>query len=364
MKVTMVIKREKQENRELALLNLVYEYSVARKSREMKKFAVFCLIALFLTLGLPITVVAQEVDNVKAAIVCIPGLTQHSKTYNKLAESLAPHGIVTHAIDVKGFATSIVDGKQEQIDFHKTMESVKDWSVNFKKEHQSVPVFVLGESTGGTFAMMVAADYPEYIDGIICSAPTWKVTGMKKIAFYELLDLTLLRSKRRGLAVGKVFNLATSDKRARESLAQLESRRQRFTVVESMKFLMFTKKLPFTAYQIAHRPVLFVQGMKDKLSEPSDTAELFNSITSKRKTFILDNDAEHLIYEEGLFTPQLLSSLKDWILNTAEGQAPLTPKGILLSKEPVQGKKFESVAKVFAAAGVNANDTIAQDLTD
>lgn len=330
----------------------------------MNKVAVFCLIALFLNLSLPMVAKAQQAENVKAAIVCIPGLTQSSKTYNKLAESLAPYGIATHAIDVKGFATSIVDGKQEQIDFHKTMDSVKDWSLNFKKEHQGVPVFVLGESTGGTFAMMVAADYPEYIDGIICSAPTWKVTGMKKIAFYELLDLTILRSKRRGLAVGKVFNLATSDKTARKSLAQLEERRQRFTVVESMKFLMFTKKLPFTAYQIAHRPVLFIQGMKDKLSQPSETAELFNSITSKRKTFILDNDAEHLIYEEGLFTPQLLSALKDWVLNAAEGQAPLAPKGILLSKQPVQGKKFESVAKVFAAAGVNPNDTIAQDLTD
>lgn len=330
----------------------------------MNKIVVLLLVALFLNLGLPMVAMAQQVNDVKAAIVCIPGLTQHSKTYNKLAESMAPYGIQVNAIDVKGFATSIVDGKQEQIDFHKTMELVRDSSLNFKKEHPGKPVFVLGESTGGTFAMMVAASYPEYIDGIVCSAPTWKVTGMKKIAFYELLDLTLLRSKRRGLAVGAVFKLATSDKTARTSLAQLESRRQRFTVVESMKFLMFTKKLPFTAYQIAHRPVLFVQGMKDKLSEPSETAELFKSITTQRKTFLIDNDAEHLIYEEGLFSQQQLLSLKDWILNAAEGQAPLTPKGILLSKEPVQGKKFEAISKVFATAGVNPNDTIAQDLTD
>jgi len=331
----------------------------------MKKIAILSLVALFLSLSTPLMVAAQPLEGMKAAVICIPGLTQASKTYDKLTQSMAPHGIAVKAIDVKGFANSIgEDGKQEQINFNATMDLVKETADKLKKENNDIPVFVLGESTGGTFAMLVAEKYPGYIDGIICSAPTWKVTGMKKVAVYQILDMTVLRSRKRGLAVGSVFHRVTEDKKLRKELAELESRRQRFTVVESMKFLMFTKRLPLIANEIDQMPVLFVQGMRDKLSQPTETAQLFKSIATSRKTFILDTNAEHLIYEEGQFSEKLLLSLRDWILNAADGITPLTPKGVLFTNDTMAKKKVNAVGKVFSTAGVTPGDTIARDKVD
>lgn len=328
----------------------------------MKKFVILSVIALFLSVSSPLVVFAQPAEGFKAAVICIPGLTQSSKTYDKLTKSMAPHGIMVKAIDVKGFANSIgEDGKQEQINFNATMDLVKDTADQLKKENNDIPVFVLGESTGGTFAMLIADKYPAYIDGIICSAPTWKVTGMKKVAVYQILDMTVLRSRKRGLAVGSVFKRVTDDKKLRKELAQLESRRQRFTVVESMKFLMFTKRLPLIANQIDKMPVLFVQGMKDRLSQPTETALLFKNIATNRKTFILDTDAEHLIYEEGQFSEKLLLSLRDWILNAAGGATPSTPQGVLFAKDSMAKKKVNQIGKVFSTAGVTPSETIAQD---
>ncbi|MDX2106743.1 MAG: alpha/beta hydrolase [Candidatus Melainabacteria bacterium] len=331
----------------------------------MKKFAILSLIALFMSLSTTLMVRAEQLAGAKAAIICIPGLTQSSKTYDRLTQSMAPHGIMVKAIDVKGFANAIgEDGKQEQINFNATMDLVKDTADQLKKDNNDIPVFVLGESTGGTFAMLIADKYPGYIDGIICSAPTWKVTGMKKVAVYQILDMTVLRSRKRGLAVGSVFNRVTDDKKLRKELAQLESRRQRFTVVEAMKFLMFTKRLPLIANSIDKMPVLFVQGMKDKLSQPTETALLFKNIATSRKTFIVDSDAEHLIYEEGQFSENLLLSLRDWVLNAAGGATPLTPKGVLFAKDNMAKKKAGQVDKVFSAAGVIPGDSIARQQVD
>lgn len=331
----------------------------------MKKIANLFLVALLLSLSTPLTVRAQPLEGAKAAIVCIPGLTQSSKTYDRLTQSMAPHGILVKAIDVKGFANAIGgDGKQEQINFNATMDLVKDTAHQLKEENNDIPVFVLGESTGGTFAMLIAHKYPADIDGIICSAPTWKVTGMKKVAVYQILDMTVLRSRKRGLAVGSVFHRVTDDKKLRKELAQLETRRQRFTVVEAMKFLMFTKRLPLIANQIDKMPVLFVQGMKDRLSQPTETALLFKNMATSRKTLIVDSDAEHLIYEEGQFSEKLLLSLRDWVLNAASGATPLTPKGVLFKRDNLAKKKAVQVDRVFSAAGVIPGESIAHEPVD
>lgn len=346
----------------------------------MTKIAVSCLVSLLFTMSAPVFAqveqaamsikavpvgqslpAAPNAQKITAAVICIPGLTQNATAYKALTDQMAPHGVLVRAVEVTGFANSVVDGKQETLDFNRTIEQVSNTAQEIKKESGGIPVFVLGESTGGLFAMMLAARFPTSIDGIVCSAPTWKVNGMKKIAMYQILDMTVLRSRHKGMAVNAVFKRVTKDKTLRKHLANVETRRQRFTVVESMKFLMFTKKLPETANQITNMPVLFVQGMKDTISPPIETGALFKLLATQRKTLIVDADAEHLIYEEGQFSPQLLLSFKEWMTKVSEGDPQLAPKGILLSKEYLQQKKFEAVGNVFAAAGVNPNDTIAQD---
>lgn len=349
-------------------------------SYSMPKIAVSCLVSLLFTMSAPVLAqgeqaalsikavpagqtlpTAPNAQKITAAVICIPGLTQNASAYQALTDQMAPLGVMVRAVEVTGFANSIVDGKQETLDFNRTIEQVSNTAQEIKKENGGIPVFVLGESTGGLFAMMLAARFPTSIDGIICSAPTWKVNGMKKIAMYQILDMTVLRSRHKGMAVNAVFKRVTKDKTLRKHLANVETRRQRFTVVESMKFLMFTKKLPETANQITNVPVLFVQGMKDTISPPTETGALFKLLATPRKTLIVDADAEHLIYEEGQFSPSLLLSFREWMTKVSEGDPQLTPKGILLSKGYLQQKKFEAVGNVFAAAGVNPNDTIAQD---
>lgn len=327
----------------------------------MKKSASLCLISLLLNLRLPQVAQAQHVNGVKAALVCIPGLTQSSRTYRKLAERISPYGFTTCALDIKGFVTPESSDRQEKIDFDQTVEQVKEASMHLKQKNPDMPVFVLGESTGGTIALRVAALYPQYIDGIICSVPTWKVRGRNKIAFYEFLDLTFLRARRHGLAVNTVINLTTEDQKLRDELTQTESRRQRFSICEALKFMRFIKASPRTAAQIEDVPVLMVQGLKDKLSAPKGSAVLFNKLGTNSKTFVLDACAEHLICEEGRFSSQLLLTITDWMAKVMAGEAPLKPQAILISEDKLAQNDSDLVRKVFISAGVSPDTVVAQD---
>lgn len=327
----------------------------------MKRTAILCLISVLLNMCFTLSVQAQNVNGVKAVLVCIPGLTQSARTYRKLAERVAPYGVSTCALDVKGFVTPEAGARQEKIDFDHTVEQVKDKAMALKQKNPNLPVFVLGESTGGTIALRVASLYPQYIDGIICSVPTWKVQGRNKIAFYEFLDLTVLRSRRHGLAVNAVIDKTTENRNLKIALTQTESRRQRFSILEAFKFMKFINASPNTATRIENMPVLMVQGLKDKISHPKCSAVLFNKLKTKSKTFVLDADAEHLICEEGQFSSQLLLTMTDWIAKVSAGVAPLSPEGILLSEDSMDRNESEYVHKVFVSAGVSPNATVAQE---
>ena len=64
---------------------------------------------------------------------------------------------------------------------------------------------------------------------------------------------------------------------------------------------------------IKDKPVLFIQGCEDKLVIPAGTLKLYNSVASSRKNKVLSETAEHLIFEEGQFSPKDLSYVTKWI---------------------------------------------------
>ncbi|MDX2107334.1 MAG: alpha/beta fold hydrolase [Candidatus Melainabacteria bacterium] len=334
----------------------------------MKNAAVTSLVSCMFSLGLSLSFTeasAQAQENrsieTKAALFCIPGLTQHSSTYEHLSKQLAPYGIKTMALDVQGFQTAKRGEKQDQIDFEQTVEQVKSAANSYRKNNPKTPVFVLGESTGGTIALKLAAKYPKCVDGILCSAPTWKVNDRNKIAFLEFLDLTVLRKCKHGLAVNYVIKRTTDDKVLQAHLKYEEGRRQRFSIRESIKFMRFINASPQTASLVKSTPVFVLHGLHDKLGQTRWTAMLFKKIAGSKKTFVLDASAEHLICEEGQCSPKIVETIKNWIEKTANGEANLHPEGVLLSSEDLNEKETQSTKDMFRLAGVIPDTTLAQD---
>lgn len=262
---------------------------------------------------------------------------------------------------MQGFQTPERGKRQELIDFDQTVEQVKLEADAYKKVYPKMPVFVLGESTGGTIALKLAAKYPGCVDGILCSAPTWKVNGRNKIAFLEFLDLTVLRARKRGLAVNYVIRRTTYNKDLQAHLTQEVGRRQRFSVCESVKFMKFINNSPRTAAQVRTTPVFIVQGLNDQLGKTEWAAKLFNKISANTKTLVLDASAEHLICEEGQCSQMIIETMKNWMEKNANGGAATHPVGIFISSDNLSEKEIHATRDLFKLAGVMPDTTLAQD---
>ncbi len=304
-----------------------------------------------------------ELNKTRAALLCIPGLTQHSSTYEQLSRQMAEFKIETIALDVQGFQASERGEKQEPIDFERTVDQVKLRADLYKRNNPNTPVFVLGESTGGTIALKLAAKYPGCVDGILCSAPTWKVNDRNKIAFLELLDLTVFRWRKHGLAVNYVIRRTTKNKALQAHLKDEVGRRQRFSIGESVKFMRFINASPKTVKTIESTPVFVVHGLNDRLGQTKWTARLFNKIKTSQKTLVIDCNAEHLICEEGQCSKPIIEAIKNWIDKSINQEVSLHPEGLLLSSDGLGENKIRYTRDLFKLAGVKIDTTLAQDFT-
>lgn len=295
----------------------------------------------------------------KAILVCVPGLTENPSTFKKFANDISRYGVSTYGVDVQGYEICEAGKKQEKVDFNRTVLRVMETAQMLRVKHPGVPVFLLGESTGGAIALRAAALHRESFDGLICTVPTWQVRSTLKIGSLEVLDLTVCRKRQRGMAVNLVIKRATDKQDVREALMAVESRRQRFSVMETAKFVRFMNAGPKNASLITDMPVLFVDGLKDRVSKPNGCAYLFNKVASKKKTFILDADAGHLICEEGQHSKSLLLGIKNWISKTVDNDVPATPAAHLISTHSVKDNESALIKKTFACAGVSPNAVVA-----
>ena len=59
--------------------------------------------------------------------------------------------------------------------------------------------------------------------------------------------------------------------------------------------------------------MLVVFGRLDKLVKPEGTQELFKELTTDDKEIYPVSSAEHLIFEENQFNPEVITKVDDWI---------------------------------------------------
>jgi len=296
----------------------------------------------------------------KAVLICVPGLTENPCTFKKFAEDMSKYGVSTYAVYVQGYEICKAGKKQEKVDFDKTVSKVMETAQRLRKEHHNVPLFLLGESTGGAIAIKTAALYPKCFDGLICTVPTWQVRSTIKIGSLEVLDLTVCRARRRGMAVNLVIKRATDKKDVRDALMAIETRRQRFSLIETAKFVRFMNAGPKTASLVNDMPVLFVDGLKDRVSKPNGCAYLFNKIATQKKTYILDANAGHLICEEGQHSKSLLLSMKNWLYKAIDKDIPASPEAQLIASGTVKDNESVLIKKTFECAGVSPNAVVAK----
>ena len=253
----------------------------------------------------------------KGIVVCIPGFGLHRSSFKELGQKLAEQGLLVYAYDVRGFGAYTSMKARDRIDLVKTIEDLENSLKTIRRDNPGLPVFVLGESMGGSIALQLTAKHPELIDGLIAAVPSskryrqWKLTSK--------IGLAMVTGNREPInAAPAVVNRETTDTSLKHEL--VEDPESRFTATPAeflavSKFLSQNKKM---AAQITKTPVIMYQGVHDLLIRPEGTINLFRKIGTRDKDLSLIGRSQHLLFEQGQFSNNLLNSLCDWIKNHSQ----------------------------------------------
>jgi pentatricopeptide repeat protein len=248
----------------------------------------------------------------KGIVICVHGLSLQHSTYDALARKLADKGYVSIAFDLRGFGTYQQALGAEHIDFDGCMQDLHCVVSAIKHDHPDKPIFMLGESMGGAIAVQFASEYPELCNGLIASVPAGK--RFKGKATAVKVALKFVSHRNRPFNIGSdVINQATDREQVKAAWINDPMTRTDFSPVELVKFQhMINRNLEY-ARKLKNTPVIVFQGVGDKLVKPQATYEIFQAIASKDKELIMVGNAEHLIFEEGQFTPSVLQGLIGWM---------------------------------------------------
>ena len=253
------------------------------------------------------------------ALLCIHGLGLYSKSYQGFGTRLARHGAAVYAIDVRGFGSWMKAQGHQNIDFNACLKDIKTALDSIHSAHPGLPVFLLGESMGGAIALRAASLYPDSIDGLVSSVPAGDRFQNKRMDLK--VGLEMLKGPRRDFDVGKkIIEQASShvvvegDKKVTrvdtQEVKDWESDplcRMDLSPKDLMQFQKFMNDNYDSAKKVEKLPVLFVQGIDDRLVRPDGTWDLFKQLATKSRT-MLALPSRHLIFEQSQDSNQELNT--------------------------------------------------------
>jgi alpha-beta hydrolase superfamily lysophospholipase len=248
----------------------------------------------------------------RAVLLCVHGLGLHNGTYESFGKAMSERGFPCYAIDVRGFGSWMEAKGRQAVDFDGCLLDIQNTLKVVHRAHPGLPVFIVGESMGGAIALRATAMNPQLVQGLISSVPA--ADRFKQGRTSLRVALHFLQGPDKPINVGEgVIRQATEKPELREAWSKDPLARMRLSPKELIQFQFFMNQNHDCAKQIMDKPVLFVQGCKDKLVKPVGTEELFNNLSTKDREIQLIEKGEHLIFEENQFTQEVLDKLVTWL---------------------------------------------------
>ena len=248
----------------------------------------------------------------KIVVVCMHGLGLCARAYKPLGKELSANGIDGFGVNVRGFGPDRARPERAKLDCENTVNDVTNLLRNIHKERPDYKVFLVGESMGGALAIRIAAENPALVDGVVCSAPAWKLLKIRRTAVKGIFELFLFSGNHPGPAGRAVIHQATTDPELAAHWLTDPSHKLKLSWKEASSFLSFISKTDDYAKRLL-KPTLLIQGLDDHLVSPKAVAKLFRNIHSDSKTFLIDGQGEHLVLEEGKSSAPLTTKLIDWM---------------------------------------------------
>jgi acylglycerol lipase len=246
----------------------------------------------------------------KASVIAVHGLAEHSGRYLNLVNHLVPSGYGVHSFDFEGHGKS--DGMRGYIRrFRDYTDTLETYTQIITKQHGHLPLFLAGHSMGGLIALRFLLERQRDFTGAVLSGPLIRPKEHVPAIFATLVE---------------ILSIIFPKMRVHSLEAQYVSRDPEVVKAYIDDPLVFNGKitsrlgseLAKTMSLIATKageitlPLLIVQGGADKLVDPQGTQEFFGKVQSADKTIAVYDGLYHEVFNEPEKN-EVLQVVKNWI---------------------------------------------------
>ena len=258
----------------------------------------------------------------RAVILALHGFNDYSRAFERPGEYWTKKRIATYAYDQRGFGEAPHRGIWAG---HKTMAA--DVAVAFdlvRARHPRIPAYVLGESMGGTIAMIAAPTLQA--DGLILAAPALRGRRQLGLVARAVLWLTTRTIPWYPLTAEGLNVQASDNARMLRALGRdpLIIKRTRIDAVEGL-----VNAMDAAVGTVPRLPSLVLFGARDELVPPKPALAMFRSPPAR---VALYRNGWHMLLRD-LNAQIVLDDIAAWIANPA---APL-PSGADIPPRPDSG---------------------------
>lgn len=234
-------------------------------------------------------------DETAPTLVLLHGLGAHTGWFVDMGNELHARGLTVYAMDHRGFGRS--EGPRGHVrrgDIYP--RDITAFLQEMHKRNPSSPLYILGHSMGGIFAIHIAAEdsarAQPLLSGVILMNP-WidDQTRVSPAAVAQLVVAGMAKSSRPFHAAGGTETMTTNP----EAIAMLDND-PRWVRAQSASFLYQITLMRLGVMKLARQvriPALVIQCEQDLAVVPSATRRMYEALASADKTWKTYADFAH-----------------------------------------------------------------------
>ena len=249
----------------------------------------------------------------QALVLAIHGLTMHGTTFETMAKHLAARNFLVAAPDLRGYGSYYKKNARCTAEYGASEKDLSEIAQRLRQAYPGVPLFVAGESLGGTVALRLSAHHPELVDGMILSAPALRYRSHFGLRSAMQVAMLVTNPTRR-LDTSKYVQYFSNDETIREEELADPLRRTRMGLGELISSCRFMSKTAACLDEVPpDMPVLIMQGDQDAMVKREAVQLLEKKLKTPKRSVCWLGGKGHILLETSHVDQQTLNTVTTWL---------------------------------------------------
>ena len=244
----------------------------------------------------------------KAIVAIIHGLGAHSGIFSNVVKFLSSRNFAVYSCDLRGHGRSA--GQRGYINsWNEFREDTTAFLELINSKESQLPLFLLGQSLGGTIALDYALHDPSRLQGLILLSPALKVAISPIKAMLGRVFSRLI--PRFSLDTGFDLAAGSRDPQVVAAYARDSLRHTKGTARLATEFWQTVSWIEANITKL-EVPLLILHGRADRVTMAESSRHLFELVTIADKKIIEYPDSYHELHND-LNYQEVLTDIENWL---------------------------------------------------